>query len=172
MGAADWARLGYLGRCATMHCPSRTFVSRRLNSCTRLTFSCIRVYKTLLLAQSQRVLQSFSNAMYLVKVDHEGNLSLVSFLPGNTPLYAIFSDTWRPEEVTCQDMRLETGRNKAGFHRVRLCASKTWRDGLEFFWVYSCCAKKTNSEDLNEAAQSMFRWFAEAVTCYAWLADV
>ncbi|KAK7982173.1 hypothetical protein PG988_004411 [Apiospora saccharicola] len=33
------------------------------------------------------------------------------------------------------------------------------RDGLEYFWVDACCIDKSNSTELQEAINSMFRWY-------------
>lgn len=39
-------------------------------------------------------------------------------------------------------------------------------------WVDTCCIDKTSSAELSEAINSMFRWYREAVCCFALLEDV
>jgi hypothetical protein len=38
--------------------------------------------------------------------------------------------------------------------------------------LHSCCIDKKSSAELSEAINSMYRWYNQAVTCYAFLADV
>ena len=44
--------------------------------------------------------------------------------------------------------------------------------GYGYLWADTSCIDKTNSTELSEAINSMFRWYAEAEICYAYLADV
>lgn len=46
------------------------------------------------------------------------------------------------------------------------------RNGLKYGWVDTCCIDKKSSAELSEAINSMFRWYADADVCYAYLCDV
>jgi hypothetical protein len=90
------------------------------------------------------------------------------------PPYAILSHTWGAEieEVTFQDFIIGDGKNKAGYGKIRFCGEQARRDGLQYFWVDTCCIDKTNSAELQEAINSMFRWYQNADECYVYLTDV
>jgi hypothetical protein len=53
-----------------------------------------------------------------------------------------------------------------------LCAAETRRDGLEHFWVDTCCINKDSSAELSEAINSIFKWYHKAKHCYVYLAGV
>ncbi|KAK8900850.1 hypothetical protein QC760_010614 [Botrytis cinerea] len=95
---------------------------------------------------------------------------------GNVPAYAILSHTWGEEEVVYQD--LENGKdkskavNKAGWKKIQFCAKQAAVDGLEYFWVDTCCIDKKNAVELGAAINSMYRWYQNAARCYVYLSDV
>ena len=45
-------------------------------------------------------------------------------------------------------------------------------DVWDWLWADNCCIDKTNSVELSEAINSMFKYYKEAKVCYAYLADV
>ena len=98
--------------------------------------------------------------MRLLELKGDGNFSLTRDLINSIPPYAILSHTWGDdeEEVTFKDLVEDSGQHKAGFRKLRFCAEQTDRDGLRYFWVDTCCIDKTNSTELSEAINSMFRW--------------
>jgi hypothetical protein len=112
--------------------------------------------------------------MRLLKLDSDGNFSLTKDLNHNIPPYTILSHTWGPdtEEVTFKDITDGTGTSKAGYNKIRFCADQTRRDELQYFWVDTCCIDKSNSTELSEAINSMFRWYREAAKCYVYLTEV
>lgn len=113
--------------------------------------------------------------MRLLQRDAAEQLSLTRELIGNNiPKYAILSHTWGTEtdEVTFHDLMNGTGVDKPGYEKIRLCGEQAARDGLEYFWVDTCCIDKTSSAVLSEAIISMFRWYRDAAKCYVYLADV
>lgn len=113
--------------------------------------------------------------MRLLKGDSAGQLSLTKeFLGDNIPEYAILSHTWGAdtEELTFKDLMDGTGKDKSGYEKVRLCGEQARRDGLQYFWVDTCCIDKMSSAVLSEAIISMFRWYKDAVKCYVYLSDV
>jgi hypothetical protein len=90
------------------------------------------------------------------------------------PPYAILSHTWGPEneEVTFEDIANGTAENNPGYAKVRYCGSQARGDGLAYFWIDTCCIQKSNSVELQEAINSMFRWYRNADKCYVYLVDV
>ncbi len=44
--------------------------------------------------------------------------------------------------------------------------------GFGWVWDDTCCIDKRSSAELGEAINSMFRWYAEAAVCFAYLEDV
>jgi len=96
------------------------------------------------------------------------------FVGDDVPEYSILSHTWGPdtEEVTFRDLMDGTGKSKAGYNKIRFCGEQARRDGLQYFWVDTCCIDKSNNNELSEAINSMFRWYRNAAKCYVYLSDV
>ena len=89
------------------------------------------------------------------------------------PPYAILSHTWTTgEEVLFEEVKNGTGKGKSGYDKIRFCGEQARRDGLQYFWVDTCCIDKSNNTELSEAINSMFRWYREADRCYVYLSDV
>lgn len=114
--------------------------------------------------------------MRLLTWTSQGELTLTDDLSDNTPPYAILSHTWGfdNDEVTFADVQQGEGQgqNKAGFAKIRFCGQQARRDGINHFWVDTCCIDKTNHVELPEAITSMFRWYRDAQKCYVYLSDV
>ena len=112
--------------------------------------------------------------MRLLKRRADGSFSLITFTTSNVPRYAILSHTWDADsqEVTYQEITCSTGSSKTGYRKIEFCADQAEEDGLEYFWVDSCCIDKSNSSELTEAINSMYRWYSEAAKCYVYLSDV
>lgn len=123
---------------------------------------------------AQRVSQILSE-MRLLQYNSDGEFSLTKdFVGGQIPEYAILSHTWGPdtEEVTYRDVIDSTGKNKVGYEKIRFCGEQARRDGLQYFWVDTCCIDKSNSIELQRSINSMFRWYRDSAKCYVYLADV
>ncbi|KAF2682496.1 HET-domain-containing protein [Lentithecium fluviatile CBS 122367] len=113
--------------------------------------------------------------MRLLLHSNTGELSLTKEFLGDDiiPPYAILSHTWKDgEEVTFKDLIDGTGQDKAGYKKIWFCGQQAERDGLQYFWVDTCCIDKSNYGELREALNSMFRWYRDAVKCYVYLSDV
>ncbi|PVH74834.1 vegetative incompatibility protein HET-E-1 [Cadophora sp. DSE1049] len=110
--------------------------------------------------------------MRLLQSDSDGNLSLAEFFEDDIPEYAILSHRWEGEEVTFKDLTAGTSKPKAGYGKIQFCGEQARRDGLEYFWVDTCCIDKSSSAELSEAINSMFRWYQKAARCYVYLSDV
>lgn len=97
------------------------------------------------------------------------------------PPYAILSHRWQAEEVSYTEWRkaTKTGhlppahpiRSKAGFQKILRFCQLALDGGLEYVWVDTCCIDKTSSADLSESINSMFMWYKNAKSCYAYLCD-
>jgi hypothetical protein len=118
--------------------------------------------------------------MRLLERGGNGKITLTEF-PNNrnrTPRYAILSHTWSDDEVTFQDIKNGVGHEnpvyeqKAGYQKIAFCADRALRDGLQYFWVDSCCIDKSSSAELQESLNRMFRWYRCASKCYVYLSDV
>jgi hypothetical protein len=83
--------------------------------------------------------------MRLLKHNNDGALSLTNFFGDDIPPYAILSHIWRAEEFTFAELMAGTGREKAGYNKIRFCGEQARRDGLQYFWVGTCCIDKSSS---------------------------
>ena len=112
--------------------------------------------------------------MRLLKLEDNGHFILTEYSGNDVPKYAILSHTWGSdsEEVTFQDLKDGTGKNKHGYRKIHFCGKQAAKDTLHHFWVDSCCIDKSSSAELSEAINSMFRWYQEAERCYVYLSDV
>lgn len=113
--------------------------------------------------------------MRLLEYNNAGVFTLTKdFIGDDIPPYAILSHTWGAdtEEVTFQDLTCSTRKDKTGYNKIRFCGEQAKRDGLQYFWVDTCCIDKSNNTELSEAINSMFRWYRNAAKCYVYLSDV
>jgi len=112
--------------------------------------------------------------MRLLQLESSGNFSLTEDYTEHVPLYAILSHTWGKdtEEVNFDDFKAGTYKGKTGYRKIQFCGEQAARDGLQYFWVDSCCINKSNHTELSEAINSMFSWYGNAAKCYVYLSDV
>jgi hypothetical protein len=118
--------------------------------------------------------------MRLLYIEEDGTLNWTGDLIGaKIPPYAILSHTWEEgQEVTFEDLKTRDyeksldEEDKGGYRKISFCAKQARCDGLQYFWVDTCCIDKTNSVELQEAINSMFRWYKLSKRCYVYLSDV
>ena len=117
--------------------------------------------------------------MRLLYTTDDGRLGWTEDLIGETmPQYAILSHTWGGQEATFKDLQSYSNieevdaKVREGYLKIFFCAQQAKRDKLSYFWVDTCCIDKTNSQELQEAINSMFRWYQNAKKCYVYLTDV
>jgi predicted protein tyrosine phosphatase len=112
--------------------------------------------------------------MRLLKYEEDGELTITNFDDNATPPFAILSHTWGAdtEEVTFTDLTKGSGTDKPGYKKIRFCGEQASRDGLEYFWIDTCCINKENQAELSLAIDSMFRWYRNSARCYVYLSDV
>jgi hypothetical protein len=112
--------------------------------------------------------------MRLLRYEEDGRLTITSFDDNAVPQYAILSHTWGAdtEEVTFADLANGDGKHKPGYNKIRFCGEQAQQDGLQYFWVDTCCIDKSDKAELFLAIQSMFCWYQNATKCYVYLSDV
>src|SRR6201746_2276182 len=112
--------------------------------------------------------------MRFLERNNDGDFSLTKHFGNHVSRYAILSHTWGAdtEEVTFRDLTDGTGKCKAGYSKIRFCGEQARRDGLEYFWVDTCCIDKANEAELSHSINSMFRWYRNATRCYVYLSDL
>ena len=96
--------------------------------------------------------------------------------------YAILSHRWvDPTEVDYEEMadlakmdreEQDEIRGRQGYKKIVDTCKLAKQDGYEWVWVDTCCIDKRSSAELSEAINSMYRWYANAKVCYAYLHDV
>jgi hypothetical protein len=101
---------------------------------------------------------------------------LEEFSPDNLPGYGILSHRWRDEEMTIEDME------KGGYQWIRRWMKQGWKKihgyckhpgaKFQYVWVDTCCIDKRSSAELQEAVNSMFRWYRDSEMCHIYLDDV
>ncbi|XP_014558637.1 hypothetical protein COCVIDRAFT_24840 [Bipolaris victoriae FI3] len=101
--------------------------------------------------------------MRLLKRDGNGAIIIESFSNGLAPPYAILSHTWGQDsdEVTFADIVNGNGERKAGYEKIRFCDLQAQHDGLQYFWIDTCCI---NKDDKAELSQAIHRWFTRGWT--------
>lgn len=109
--------------------------------------------------------------MYLLNTS---TFQLHHFLSDKVPPYVILSHTWGNDEVLFQDLGKPElhYRQCKGFSKIDKCCALARSDGWEFVWIDNCCIDQKSSAELSEAINSMYRWYKDAVVCYAYLADI
>jgi hypothetical protein len=118
--------------------------------------------------------------MRLLYTTNDGKLGWTKdiILSEEIPPYAILSHTWGKQEVVFDDLKdinnVEgiNAQGKEGYRKIQFCAKQAKLDGLDHFWVDTCCIDKANNTELSEAINSMFRWYQNAKKCYVYLSDV
>ena len=112
--------------------------------------------------------------MRLIKITGQNHFSPMDYEEKKGPRYAVLSHTWgaNNEEVTYKDLIEGTGVSKAGWQKLEFCRKQAAADGLQHFWVDTCCINKDSSAELSEAITSMFRWYHGAEKCYVYLSNV
>jgi hypothetical protein len=79
--------------------------------------------------------------MRLLKRNGPDDSILTEFHGNDIPSYAILSHTWRVDggEVTFKDLVEGSSKSKAGYDKIRFCTQQADRDGLQYFWLDTCC---------------------------------
>lgn len=95
--------------------------------------------------------------------------------------YAILSHTWGDDDECFRDMTRDNlldyikrrkTKKKAGFMMIEKACEQARKNGYLHVAIDIRCIDKDSSDELNEAINSMYHWYAEAAVCYDYLADV
>ncbi len=121
---------------------------------------------------SRRADQRFASCVYYIATTPRGYSPDRGHLFEIFPLCHPFPPMGRRRGYACKKLRDGTGLSKQGFHKIRFCDKQARRDSLSHFWVDTCCIDKKNAVELQEAINSMFRWYRNADRCYVYLDDV
>ena len=112
----------------------------------------------------------------------ERRTKVLEFCDDETTEYVILSHRWIDStEVDYEEMvdlakvdRQEQDeiRGHQGYTKIVNTCKQAKQDGYEWLWIDTCCIDKRSSAELSEAINSMYRWYANAKICYAYLHDV
>ena len=111
----------------------------------------------------------------------ERRTKVLEFCDDEATEYAILSHRWiDPTEVDYEEMvdlakvdRQEQDeiRGHQGYTKIVDTCKQAKQDGYQWLWIDTCCIDKRSSAELSEAINSMYRWYANAKICYAYLHD-
>lgn len=103
---------------------------------------------------------------------HTTDLTLRSF-NGDIPKYAILSHTWvEDQEVGYKELMKRRNLTKTGWAKIQNFCKLVASKGYDWCWVDTCCIDKSSSAELQEAINSMFKYYKGSGLCIAYLADV
>lgn len=99
-----------------------------------------------------------------------GDLELSDLSPG----YCILSHRWTDDEIQYTDVLSSSAdtQRKTGYRKFAGACALAASLGYALIWIDACCINKTDSVELGEAINSMYRWYSESSLCIAYLQDV
>jgi hypothetical protein len=86
----------------------------------------------------------------------------------SNPLYALFLSAGGGAMLPGSQ---EAITERSGYAKIAQTARIALKLDFKFFWVDTCCIDKTSSAELQEAINSMFRWYQKSTLCIVFLAD-
>ncbi|KAF1357717.1 kinesin light chain 3 [Lizonia empirigonia] len=111
--------------------------------------------------------------MRLLHFDALDKLILTDFRGKLIPPYAILSHRWSDSETLIEDISNGNYEEKEeGFRKLKFCANQAAQDGLQYFWIDTCCIDRWDKNELSKAINSMYQWYRNAARCYVFLSDV
>lgn len=95
------------------------------------------------------------------------------FSEEDVPPYVIASHRWTADEARFDVFKRQQKYNSRGYIKVkRFCElAQRIRPEIQWLWIDSCCIDKRDLSELSTAINSMFRWYANSVECFAYLHD-
>ncbi|KAF1346346.1 kinesin light chain 3 [Lizonia empirigonia] len=111
--------------------------------------------------------------MRLLHFDALNRLILTDFRGKLIPPYAILSHRWSDSETLIED--ISNGnytKREEGYAKLQFCAEQAAQDGLQYFWIDTCCIDRWDNSERSRAINSMFQWYQNAARCYVFLSDV
>jgi hypothetical protein len=61
---------------------------------------------------------------------------------------------------------------RQGYSKIVHAAKEAQSLGFQYIWIDTCCIDKSSSAELQEAINSMYRWYSDAEICIVYLEDV
>jgi hypothetical protein len=114
--------------------------------------------------------------MRLLTYSDDGKLSITADLvdEDTMPPYTILFHMWglEADKVTFDDLTSNTGKDKPGYKKILFCGEQSCQDGLQYFWIDTCCINKVDKTKFSHAIWSMFCWYQNASKCYVCLSDI
>jgi hypothetical protein len=88
--------------------------------------------------------------------------------------YAVLSHRWTDDEITFQQFNtLHKSRSLGrGMAKILDCCELAAEQGYEWVWIDTCCIDRTDSTELSEAINSMWRLYRHSAVCFAYLRDM
>lgn len=104
---------------------------------------------------------------------HTTSLLFEEFFDSDIPPYAILSHRWEGKEVGFHEFEAAKERDGPEFSKIKNFCSFVSRQpspigDLEWVWIDTCCIDKKSIAELSEAINSMFRWYQNALVCFAY----
>lgn len=110
---------------------------------------------------------------FVMRLINTRTLQLEEFIGTAVPNYVILSHTWGDGEVSLDDMQNNPDvAKKKGYVKIKYTCEQARRDHFDHAWVDTCCIDKRSSAELQEAINSMYRWYSDAKVCYVYLSDI
>ncbi|KAK0117763.1 hypothetical protein ONS95_012089 [Cadophora gregata] len=109
-----------------------------------------------------------------MRLIHTSTRELQEFY-NDIPEYAILSHTWDEKELLFEDFKSSAAKDLLrlpGFEKVDNCCKLAASRDFQYVWIDTCCIDKNSSSELQEAINSMYRWYKNAEVCFAFLSDV
>lgn len=99
--------------------------------------------------------------------------------------YGILSHRWGGNEITFeqfdidklpQEDRTELSNPSkpanTGLSKIAWACKKARAKNIEWFWIDTCCINKEDPRERDKNLNAMYRYYGEAVMCFAYLPDV
>jgi hypothetical protein len=144
-----------------LHLPERCLIQ------ARSTFAAVVLGDLTIPNEHYTILDRKNPMMWLLET---ATLTLKEFYH-ELPKYAILSHRWEEEEMTFGTLKSFSEDTK-GCRKVKNFCQIALKRRYAYVWVDTCCIDKKSSAELNEAINSMYRWYREAAICYVYLSDV
>lgn len=61
---------------------------------------------------------------------------------------------------------------RKGYSKIFHAAEEARNQGYKFIWIDTCCIDKSSSAELQEAINSMYRWYRDSQVCIVYLEDI
>jgi hypothetical protein len=105
-----------------------------------------------------------SSAASLSSQDEQSSLMLAS-------MEMLLRGNWNPGSST-GSMTEEDFLTRPGYSKIVNAAREVQALKLKWIWIDTCCIDKSSSAELQEAINSMYRWYWKAEVCLVYLSDV